>query len=74
MKILGKFFSHCVGGITWSQLSSTANSDFYYVTKIAISDGNSNVIYASTRRGLYKATDGSTFTSILVYVICFYFF
>ena len=53
-------------GITWSRLSSTINSNFYYVNKLMI-DQTTNAIYAGTRKGLYKSTDGGTsFAGLLV--------
>ncbi len=53
-------------GASWVRLSSTINSNFYFVNKLMI-DQSTNVLYAATRKGLYKSTDGgSTFTAILV--------
>ena len=44
-------------GNTWNQLSSTNNSNFYYVNRLAI-DSINNSLYAATRAGLYKSIDG----------------
>ncbi|MBL6447723.1 T9SS type A sorting domain-containing protein [Fulvivirga sp. 29W222] len=44
------------GGSTWSQLSSTNNSNFYYVQKVAVT--SSGTVLAATRAGLYRSTDG----------------
>ncbi len=44
-------------GNTWSQLSSTNNSDFYFVNRLAY-DSTTNSIYAATRTGLFKSNDG----------------
>lgn len=53
-------------GTTWSRLSSTINSNFYYVNKLMI-DQTTNAIYAGTRKGLYRSTDGGTsFSGLLV--------
>lgn len=53
-------------GTTWNRLGSTNNSNFYYVNKLVI-DQSTNIIYAGTRKGLYKSTNGGTsFTGILV--------
>ncbi|MCX8056563.1 MAG: T9SS type A sorting domain-containing protein [Ignavibacteria bacterium] len=46
-------------GATWSQLSSTNNSNFYYVNDLAI-DKNNGRIYAATHTGLYYSTNGGT--------------
>lgn len=52
------------GGLTWSQLSSTNNSNFHYVQKIIVDQvGN---IYAGTRNGVYRSTDrGSSWQYVL---------
>lgn len=53
-------------GATWTRLSSTNNSNFYYVNKLVI-DYTTNVIYAATRKGLFASTNGgSTFTGLLI--------
>jgi len=52
------------GGVSWVQLPSTDNADFYFVQKIAI-EQNGN-IYAATRSGLQLSTDnGQTWTMVL---------
>jgi hypothetical protein len=46
------------GGATWNQLAFTnANSDFFYVNKIAINAPASR-IYAATRTGIFRSIDG----------------
>lgn len=53
-------------GANWTRLSSTNNSNFYYVNKLVI-DNTTNTLYAATRKGLFASTDGgSTFLSLLV--------
>ena len=53
-------------GATWVRLTSTNNSNFYYVNKLVI-DQSTNILYAGTRKGLYRSTDGGTsFTGLLV--------
>lgn len=53
------------GGNTWTQLSSTKNSNFYYVNKLMIDNTNST-LWAGTRKGLYKSVDGgNSFTAVL---------
>ncbi|NWF49877.1 MAG: T9SS type A sorting domain-containing protein [Ignavibacteriaceae bacterium] len=52
-------------GTTWSRLSSTNNSDFYYVNDLAI-DNTNGAIYAATRKGLFRSNNGGTsFSTVL---------
>ncbi len=53
-------FKSTDSGATWTQLSATNTSDFYYVNKLAASPNDANVIYAATRTGIWKTTDGGT--------------
>ncbi len=47
------------GGITWSQLTSTSNSNWHYVNRLAISpDGN--VLLAATWSGIWRSTNGGS--------------
>ena len=46
------------GGTTWSQLSSTDNSDFHYVQKVVVTP--SGTLIAATREGLFRSTNGGT--------------
>ncbi len=46
------------GGTNWSQISSTDNSNFYYVQKVVITP--SGTVIAATRAGLYRSTNGGT--------------
>jgi len=48
------------GGNTWTQLTSTANSNFDYVNKIVVSPNNSQNVYAATWSGVYYSADGGT--------------
>jgi hypothetical protein len=58
-------FKSIDGGETWNQLASTANSDFFYVQKMAITKGATQRIYAATRTGLFRSLDGgATFTKV----------
>ncbi len=45
-------------GATWTQLPDTANSFFYYVNELVISANDSNRIYAGTRTGVWRTTNG----------------
>lgn len=52
-------------GETWTQLASTANSNFYYVQKLAVTRGASQRIYAATRTGIFRSSDaGATWTKV----------
>jgi hypothetical protein len=53
------------GGNNWSQLSSTNNSNFYYIQEIIVHPNNS-LVFAATRSGLFKSGNGgSTWTKVL---------
>lgn len=51
-------------GQTWSQLSSTNNSNFNYVNDLAI-DKNNGRIYAATHTGLYYSSNGGSNWSLV---------
>jgi hypothetical protein len=44
-------------GASWQQLASTANPDFYFVNRLAISPVDNNLILAATSTGLWRSTD-----------------
>lgn len=44
-------------GKSWNRLPATLSPDFYYVNKLAF-DKTTNTLWAATRRGLFKSTDG----------------
>src|SRR5262249_28177388 len=48
------------GGTNWTRLSSTANSSFYYVNRLAISPSDHLVLLAATSSGIWRSTDGGT--------------
>ena len=50
-------FKSTDAGISWAQLSSTNNTDFYYVNDLDYDAANST-LYAATRKGLYSSNDG----------------
>ncbi|MCU7490651.1 MAG: T9SS type A sorting domain-containing protein [Ignavibacteria bacterium] len=57
-------FKSTDAGKSWNRLASTLTQDFYYVNKLAI-DKTTNTLWAATRRGLFKSTDGgNTFTVV----------
>ena len=47
------------GGTTWTQLSATNTSDWYYVNRLAISS-TGGVILAATRSGIWRSINGGT--------------
>jgi hypothetical protein len=59
-------FKSTDAGASWTQLSSTNNSSFYYVQDIVVSPRNPQRVYATTRAGLYRSIDGgATFTQLI---------
>lgn len=46
------------GGATWTQLPSTANENFHWVNDLAISRHDPSRVYAATRTGVWRSTDG----------------
>lgn len=58
-------FKSTDAGASWTKLSSTDNSNFYYVNDLDI-DATTGKLYAATRKGLYASTNGgNSFTGIL---------
>ena|GEM_PF-2948503 len=51
-------FKSTDAGATWNQLASTANSNFYYTNRMAISPVNSQIVLACTQTGVWRSTDG----------------
>ena len=52
------------GGISWSQLSSTNNSSFYWTQKLAVLPNGT--LLAATKSGIYQSTNnGTSFTKVL---------
>ncbi|HET9532455.1 MAG TPA: hypothetical protein VFQ92_19005 [Blastocatellia bacterium] len=46
------------GGASWTHLESTKTSDFHYVNDIVVSPVNRLRVYAGTRTGVWRSTDG----------------
>ena len=46
------------GGATWTQLTATGTSDFYYVNDLVISNANPQRLYAGTRTGVWRSLNG----------------
>ncbi|NNJ12165.1 choice-of-anchor D domain-containing protein [Chloroflexales bacterium ZM16-3] len=58
-------FKSTDGGVSWSQLNATANSNFVYVNRLDISPDGA-VILAATRTSLFRSTNGGTsWTAVL---------
>ncbi|HEX7182866.1 MAG TPA: hypothetical protein VF756_13565, partial [Thermoanaerobaculia bacterium] len=54
------------GGGHWTQLASTANSNFYYVNDLVVSASRSARIYAATNTGVWRSLDrGATWRRVL---------
>lgn len=54
------------GGSTWDQLPATANSNWFYVNRLAIDPNNGDILLAATRTGLYRSVDaGASWTHLL---------
>ncbi|HKE04303.1 MAG TPA: hypothetical protein VKE91_09595, partial [Blastocatellia bacterium] len=54
------------GGATWTLLTGTRATDFYYVNDIVISRNNSQRVYAATNAGVFRSIDGgATWTRVL---------
>lgn len=47
------------GGTTWNQLANTANSNFYYVNRLAISPDSATIL-AATRAGIWRSVNSGT--------------
>ena len=50
-------FKSTDSGTTWNQLSSTANPNFYFVNRVAVSPDGTTLL-AATPTGIYRSTDG----------------
>ncbi|MFT5640347.1 MAG: chitodextrinase [Cyclobacteriaceae bacterium] len=46
------------GGTSWSQLTSTTSSDFYYNQKVIVTP--SGTVFTATRSGLFRSTNGGS--------------
>ncbi|MDB5105962.1 MAG: hypothetical protein JWP91_3651 [Fibrobacteres bacterium] len=57
-------FKSTNAGVTWTQLSFTANPNWYYVPRLAISPTNSQVLLACTQTGIWRTTDGGATWSL----------
>lgn len=51
-------FKSIDAGITWNQIASTNNPTFHYTMSIVVSPRDSQRIFAATRAGLFRTTNG----------------
>lgn len=59
-------FATSDAGQTWTQLPSTATSDFHFVNDLVISNVDSRRLYAATRTGVWRSPDsGANWTRVL---------
>lgn len=57
-------FKSTNGGTTWTQLAATANANFFWVNRLAISH-NGLVLLAATRNGVFRSTNaGVSWTAV----------
>lgn len=62
----GGIFVSTDAGESWSILESTRNSDFHFVNDLFVSSVDSSRIYAATRTGVFRSSDGGqSWTQIL---------
>ena len=54
----GGIFKTINGGASWTFLDSTSNEDFYFVNDIVVSPNDHLRVYAATRTGVWRSTDG----------------
>ncbi|HAA10223.1 MAG TPA: hypothetical protein DCE41_00450, partial [Cytophagales bacterium] len=52
------------GGNTWNQLSSTNNSNFFFVSDVRVT--NTGAVIVTTRTGLYRSTNGGASWSTVI--------
>jgi len=59
-------FKSTDGGTTWAQLATTANTDFLFVNRLAVS-ADGAILLAGTRTGLWRSVNaGATWTRMLI--------
>ena len=51
-------FKSTDGGTSWSQIASTADSNWYYTNRLAIHPTSADTLLAATWAGIFKTTDG----------------
>lgn len=59
-------FKSTDGGLTWGQIPTTANPNFYFVNRLAVSPTNSSILLAATSTGVWRSTNaGINWTQVL---------
>jgi photosystem II stability/assembly factor-like uncharacterized protein len=58
------------GGAHWFRLTSTLNINFFYVSRIAVSPQNSQVVLAATGTGLWESTNGGSDWAFATTIFC----
>ena len=53
-------FKSTDGGVTWNQLASTNNSNFYWVNRLAITSDGAVLLAGTRNHGIFRSTDGGT--------------
>ena len=53
-------FKSTDAGASWTYLTSTNTSDFYYVNDIVVSPNNNQRVFAGTGTGVWRSTNGGT--------------
>jgi Fibronectin type III domain/FG-GAP-like repeat len=53
-------FKSTNGGTSWSQLASTANSNWWYTNRLAVHPTNADTLLAATWAGIYRTQNGGT--------------
>jgi len=51
-------FKSVDAGATWTQLPGTANASFFFVNELVISESDPQRVYAGTRTGVWRTTNG----------------
>ncbi len=59
-------FKSTNGGVSWSQLASTNNSNFHYSNKILVSPRNTQRVWVATRSGVFRSLDGGVNFSLVL--------
>jgi uncharacterized repeat protein (TIGR01451 family) len=61
-------FKSLDAGATWSRLASTANSNFFFVNDIVVSNVNAQHVYAATGGGVWRSLDGGATWAMIMNV------
>ena len=54
------------GGVRWTRLASTGGPDFHWVNDLELGNGDTRIVYAATRTGVWRSLDsGENWTQLL---------